>query len=195
MKYEIKLEGFEEAVKLFEKIPEVQPKIVSRSMNESARTGITAASKKVRSVWNIKAGRRANKQIGNYGFLDVIHPKRATAANPEYQLRIDGKTIPLLWFGARDLRASGRGVSFRLKKTDGARGRVKKGFIAVSRRKKRPFVLVRKTPQRYPLRPLTSISAVSMVEDTRADKVFFTAFLKAFKKNYLRNAKYYSKNF
>ena len=194
MKIEIKAEGLEEALAKIRKYPEIQPYVIKSTLNEAGRAGWTAASKKIRSVWNVKAGYRSRKTKGATGLKDVVHPKAATLTNPEYQLWVEGQTIPLIFFDAKDLRASRGGVSYKLKKEEGGRGRIRSGFIAKSTRpfhRGTRYVLVRKTRERYPLRPLTAISVPSMMKDTGADKVYIEAALKAFKKNYIRNTRLY----
>ena len=193
MKLVFETKGLEEAVSKIKKYPELQPYIIRSSLNEAGRAGWTAASKKIRTVWNVKAGYRSKKVKGATGLKDVVHPKRATLTNLEYQLRVEGQTIPLLFFDAKDLKASRGGVSYKLKKK-GGRGRVRSAFIAKSTKGFHAgtrYVLTRKTKDRYPLRPLTAISVPSMMKDTGACKTYIRATLKAFKKNYIRNAKLY----
>jgi hypothetical protein len=87
---------------------------VARALNHTAAKAQTAANKTIREVYNIKA-------------RDVRRAMRMVRARPNYpQARIDitGAPLPLLAFGARQLRT---GVSVAVKK--GERKKVQRAFV------------------------------------------------------------------
>ena len=90
-------------------------KAVSRALNRAANSAITYGSKKIRSIYNIKAGdiKRSTKI------------RRATKNNTEAIIHISGGPIPFKYFGAKQTK---KGVTLRIKKTE-PRKLIKSAFI------------------------------------------------------------------
>jgi hypothetical protein len=96
------------------------PLAAARALN---RTGVTARAVMAREI---------SKDIGLAvsKVKDEIKTDQATSANLRVRVRVAGKRIPLIDFGAKGpepSRGKGRGVSYRLK---GGKGRLEHGFIA-----------------------------------------------------------------
>ena len=185
----IDVDGIEEAIERFKKSPKIHAKAMARTMNDAGRAASTAASKNVRGTWNLKAGYRNKLGNGSVGLKDLVRIKRANMRNLSYTYRLDSRSVPLTYFNARKINY---GVSYKLKKT-GARGKVKSGFIIHSKRRNRDYAVVRKSPKPQPLRILASITPTTMFVNTKSDDVWFKSFVAAFRKNYIRNVRYYSK--
>ena len=187
--FTIEADGIDEAIERFKKSPKIHAKAMARTMNDAGRAASTAASKNVRDTWNLKAGYRNKLGNGSVGLKDLVRIKRASMTNLSYTFRMDSRSVPLTYFNAKQIKY---GVSYRLKKK-GSRGKVKSGFMIHSKRRDRDYAVVRKTKKSQPLRILASITPTTMFVNTQSEKVWFKTFEASFKKNYIRNVRYYSK--
>ncbi len=88
---------------------------VTRSLNRAANAGKVAGTRKIREEYNIKA-----KDIKK-----TIKIKKASYGTLEAKIAIEGKPIPLKYFGARQ---TSKGVTIKIKKKE-PRKLIKRAFI------------------------------------------------------------------
>lgn len=124
---------------------------VRSTVNKLLRKGRVAASKKVREVYNIKAGDLKKHTI----------VKRASNSNPVGTIRVRGKRMHLISFGAKQNK---RGVSVMVKKK-GSRKTIRHAFISPAQKQgANLFVWQRKGKERHPRRALKTLAAAQMFE-------------------------------
>jgi len=171
----IKLDGFERALRRHD--PRIVQRAGVRTMRETTRSARTAASKSIRSVFNIRASDlnkelRSLKVVATGDLVGIIEAK--------------GRPINLIKFGARwergrrvttgtksfaKKRATSRsGVSVRIHK--GKTTVLQHAFIARGRRGSVDgagglFVFQRSTDKRYPIENRASITSASMMMQQR----------------------------
>ncbi len=161
------------------KFHKLSPIALSRAMNRSAKVAQTAALRRVRDQWNIKA-----KDIKKKTKI-----QRATVTNPVYVFSFKSSPINLIEFGARQLK---KGVSYKIQKERKKLG--ERSFINKSRGHK--YVFVRESKERYPIMPYFSITPSTMFEMSKAQDVFIDTFYNGkggvggFKARYLHEMSY-----
>jgi hypothetical protein len=125
------------------------------AINKTLRKAFAAASRKVREIYNIKAG-----DLRKYTKI-----RRATNIRPDAEIRVRGQRLPVFLFAAKP---KPKGVMVKIKKK-GGRKLIESAFIetmpsgkrSVFRRKeKTPGILV----GRLPIRLLTTLDPVKMFE-------------------------------
>ena len=118
MPTDIRIEGAREAQRAIRRFPN---RIEAAARRASRRTSVAARA-------------RATKEIRGDYFIrarDLKRFMRLHQRGARGEIVVDGKALPLILFGARDLRRSGRGVSFRVRRR-GGRQYLPNAFIADS---------------------------------------------------------------
>lgn len=155
MRIKIEAKGFEQLLK--DLSPQLQTKIVSRTLNRTAQQAITEAKKLIREKYNVKT---KGIRIKHY---------KAMRTNLTTYLGLNAKPVSLLYFGARKTKA---GASVEVKK--GSRKIIKarppKGaaFIQTMPKGGGKGVFRRKGPKRLKIEKLYSLSPLSMFENNHA---------------------------
>ena len=123
------------------------------TVNKMLIQGRNAAQRKMREIYNIKA-----KTLKDHTVL-----RRATNRTQEGQILIKGRKLPLIAFGARQVR---RGTTVKVKKS-GGRKLIRHAFIA-SMPSGKIHVWMRRGPSRLPIEGKFTISVAGMFENQGA---------------------------
>ncbi len=174
----IEVVGLDKAISKNLKYVKTMRHAVKNAMNEAARTAQKEASAEVRKIYAI------DKKT-----LEKNHFKidRATVANNTVVFTVRSGGVPLLSFVTRAWKSKSREARM---KTKGARYKIYKGkgtkvlkgsFMEVSKKRKIAYIMKRKQPDRYPLRPQTVITPTSMFEKANGKEVYVKAFMAKFR--------------
>lgn len=148
--FSVKLEGMDALVKKLNELGNA-PRLAARALNQTATHVRSQAVKEVTSQWNIKA-----KDI-----RDKIKIRgRATASSPIATLEMRAEPIPLIRFGAKQLKRGG--VRYKLRKAAGFK-RLPHAFVA-KMRSGHVGVFQRRGKPRLPIMEKTVITPVSMLK-------------------------------
>lgn len=123
------------------------------TVNKMLIQGRNAAQRKIRVIYNIKA-----KTLKDYTIM-----RRATNRVPEGMIIIKGRKLPLIAFGARQVK---RGTTVKVKKA-GGRKLIRHAFIAEMPSGK-VHVWMRRGPTRLPIEGKFTISVAGMFENQGA---------------------------
>jgi len=176
---EIEIDGAKDLIKKLSKLGIGATKAMATTLNEAGRHAVSESVKNTTKKYTfLQRDFKKNMKID-----------RATMGNTTYQMKLSTMPIPLSRFKAKDRRARGMGVSFKLLK-QGGRGVLPKAFMATNSRG--THVLMRKTKDRYPLIPFASITPTSAFLNTGSDSVFIESFMRYFDKRYVTNLKHFS---
>lgn len=143
IKIKIDIKGIEEVRKALD--PKVFQKVITRTMNKTADQARTAATKKIREEYNIKASR----------VHEGISTTKATWQRPEVIIRARGRTPGLQHYDAR--QTTRKGVTVKVK---GVRKTIKGGFMP----KAIIGIYKRKGKERLPIKRLFGPSLPSMMK-------------------------------
>lgn len=169
-------------------------KAVTRSLNRAANSAVTVGSKKIRTIYNIKAG----------DIKKAVNIKKATVGNTQAVLNITGGQIPFKYFGAKQTQ---KGVTLKIKKTE-PRKLIKSAFIGgyiPIKKKKGKYVPVkisswggghvyqRKTKKWLPISKLVATN-ITIPDLFRSPKIWphiQNKIQETFEKEFWRNYEYY----
>ncbi len=141
--------------------PKRMGKVVTRTLNETAKQGKTAGAKGITTVYNIEAG-RIKKNIS------VV---KATKTTPEAVVRTEGRAPGLQHFKSRggNRLKSGKLKPVTAEVLKGKRKKVEGGFLAEPRGGKGIFK--RKGAPRLPIKRLLGPDPVEMMEKAGEDDI------------------------
>jgi hypothetical protein len=172
----IRLEGFEEALRLFS--PEITQKAAKYALKEAAAAGRTAAGKAIREKWNIKAT-KVNAELKNLGVTRVDTIQAIIQAK--------GRPISLTYFGAKEVKDMGGRVVIQTRTSGKSQARsrlargvtvqilrgqpttLKKAFIATVK-SGHIGVFQRTGPMRLPIKDMSTITIASMFNQQPAQE-------------------------
>lgn len=176
MSITLNIAHIDDVIRSMDKFSKSIPKATSFALNGSTGVAQTRSLKNVRDEWK---GIKANSLK-----LYAIH-RKATVNNLSTEFTFKSKAIPLYEFSAKQITS---GVSYKLK---GGRKKIKSAFIKNSTKgRRKEHVLIRTGNERYPLRPMITVTPTHMFIQTKSQDVYIDTFLDHFGKNYRKRLDY-----
>lgn len=177
---EIKIEGVGKTIDNFTMYGRGLRKATARAMNDGVSYARTHTRREVRDTYAIK----------DSDLRSLTKTTRARERDLTASFTIKSHSIPLRLFTtkyflalSREQQRKKKGVRYKVKKQEGTKV-LEGSFINISKTRKRPYVLMRKTEDRYPLRPQTVLTPTSMFKAVNGVEMFERLFNEKFEERF-----------